>query len=110
MNSKRESADGSRERWQLVDLFSVPENPEQDDELLTDCAKELRQRLRNALNRARVVLQGAVRRQKRNYDKKAVAKSYLVRSLVWLHNRQVHLKPGGSLREQQPSVKMHLTA
>ena len=28
-----------------VDLFGVPENPEQDDELLMDCARELRQRL-----------------------------------------------------------------
>ena len=31
-------------------------------------------------------MQGAARRQKRNYDKKAVAKSYLVGSFVWIHN------------------------
>ena len=66
-----------------VDLFGVPEDPEQDDELLTDYAKELRHRLRDAHSRARIVLQGAARRQKRNYDKKAVAKSYLVGSFVW---------------------------
>ena len=70
-----------------VDLFGVPEDQEQDDELLTDYAKELRHRLRDAHSRARIVLQGASRRQKRNYDKKAVAKSYLVESFVWLSQK-----------------------
>ena len=69
-----------------VDLFGVPEDPEQDDEVITNYARELRHRLRDAHNRARIVLQGAARRQGRNYDKKAVAKSYLVGSFVWLHN------------------------
>ena len=27
-----------------------------------------------------------------------------------INNQQVYLKPGGSRREQQPSVKMHVTA
>ena len=69
---------GGEEIMLPVDLFGVPENSEQDDELQMDCARKLRQRLRDAHNRARVVLQSAARRQKRNYDKKAVAKLRLV--------------------------------
>ena len=69
-----------------IDLFGVSSDPEQDQELKTDFAKETRHRLRNAHNRARVVLQSASRRQKRNYDRKATDKFYMVGSFVWLHN------------------------
>ena len=69
-----------------IDLFGSPTDPEQDNQLATDYAKEIRQRLRDAHIRARAVLQSSSRRQKRNYDKKAVDKSYLVGSFVWLHN------------------------
>ncbi len=69
-----------------MDLFNVPNDPDQDADLTTDYAQKLRHRLRAAHNKAREVLKQAGRRQKRNYDKKAESKSYQVGSFVWLHN------------------------
>ena len=69
-----------------IDLFGALSILEQDDQLSTDYAKEVRQQLRDAHIRARVVFLSSSQRQKGDYDKKAVDKSYLVGSFVWLHN------------------------
>ena len=68
-----------------IDLSRNPVNCEQDRELTTDYAQELRRKLRSTHERAREVLQQAARRQKRNYDKGIADKPLNVGSFVWLH-------------------------
>ncbi len=68
-----------------IDLSSPIVEPEQERNMTTDYAQNLRQKLRTAHERVRENLKQAARRQKRNYDRGIITTVIPVESFVWLH-------------------------
>ncbi len=71
---------------------SLPDDEEDDNDLLTDFALDLRERMKAAHEQARDVLQTSAGRQKRNYDRRAHGNGIAEGSFVWLFSRA--RKPG----------------
>jgi hypothetical protein len=75
----------------MVETLSEDED-EDDDDLVSDFALELRERLRQAHERARKVLHSSSLRQKRNYDRRSHGGGFEEGEFVWLFSHQ--RKPG----------------
>ena len=75
-----------REVFLPLDLTTAQLRVEHGDEMRTDFAELLRDRMRQAHDRARVRLKESARRQKRNFDKKSAGKALQEGQFVWLFN------------------------